>query len=519
MPRSQHGSIFDSGDFEVARDAVADQAAQTRLGFAVAARRVVTEDFGFLLPELQEDPRNLLHENAATRDGLVGLGRTMREPGSDGGNSGIPAAYTYFGQFLDHDITLDVVSAGLPDLFAGDLAPLPLEEVEDGLQNGRTATLELDSVYGPPAPRDGRRMTVGSVTEIGGRPDGKDDFNDLPRKPRSGVAADDRAALIGDSRNDENLIVAQMHVAFLRAHNELVRRGARFTEARRRLRRHYQHVALHDFLKRIVDPRVVDDVIANGNRVYDPEAANLFMPLEFSVAAYRFGHSMVRRDYNFNVNFPDATLGQLFGFTALSGELSPGGPADGFDTLPQNWIIQWENLVGGEGRFDRANRIDTKLVEPLFELPDLEGERLPGDRASLAVRNLLRGYLLRLPTGQAVARALRERLAGVREIPVLRSAEVVAAANSEEQARALREAGFHKRTPLWYYVLAEAAALGGGRRLGPVGSTIVAEVLIGLVRRSEDSILNVPGWEPSLPGAEPGRFTLNDLLRFAGVLP
>ena len=52
-----------------------------------------------------------------------------------------------------------------------------------------------------------------------------------------------------------------------------------------------------------------------------------------------------------------------------------------------------------------------------------------------------------------------------------------------------------------------------------MGSTIVAEVLIGLIRRSADSILNTPGWQPSLPGAQPGSFELADLLRFAGVLP
>ena len=84
-------------------------------------------------------------------------------------------------------------------------------------------------------------------------------------------------------------------------------------------------------------------------------------------------------------------------------------------------------------------------------------------------------------------------------------------------ASVLQSSGFLTRTPLWYYLLAEAKHH-GGQRLGPVGSTIVAEVLIGLVRRSDDSILRTPGWTPTLPAATPGQFNLADLLRFAKVL-
>jgi hypothetical protein len=517
MRRSSHGAVFDFETFVEARDAVADTSAEKSLGFAVAARRVVTEDFGFLLPELQDEPDNLLPESTATRNDLIALGQAMEAggPGASRASSGIPAAYTYFGQLVDHDITLDLISANVPNLVDEDLAPLSREDIEKNLQNGRTATLELDSVYGPPAPRDprdGKKMEIGTVAAVGGRPDEKDDFNDLPRGPESPDPAANRAAKIGDPRNDENLIVAQMHVAFLRAHNELVERGAKFLEARRRIRRHYQYIVLHDFLKRIVDHRIVGDVIENGNRIYDPDAAHLFMPLEFSVAAYRFGHSMVRADYNFNVNFPTASLDDLFMFTQLSGEMA------GLASLPENWIIQWENMVPGFGEFDRASRIDTNLVNPLAMLKNTQGQTLPELQRSLAARNLLRGYLLRLPTGQAVARALRRKLKGVRDVPVLKPAEIRAAANNRKQVEVLDRAGFLNRTPLWYYVLAEAALLGGGRRLGPVGGTIVAEVLVGLLRRSEDSILRRSGWEPSLPSAEPGKFTLSDLLKLAGVL-
>jgi hypothetical protein len=186
------------------------------------------------------------------------------------------------------------------------------------------------------------------------------------------------------------------------------------------------------------------------------------MPLEFAVAAYRFGHTMVRAAYNFNLNF----------------NLRPGG-------VPAS-------------------------LELLFNLQTLDGQREAGLAAMLSARNLLRGYRLRLPTGQAVANHLG--------LPTLTPEQLRAAAVNPQQEQALQDGGFLERTPLWFYLLAEAAH-GGGARLGPVGSTIVAEVLIGLIRRSADSILRTPGWAPFLPATVPGHFELADLLRFAGVLP
>ena len=143
------------------------------------------------------------------------------------------------------------------------------------------------------------------------------------------------------------------------------------------------------------------------------------------------------------------------------------------------------------------------------------------------MRNLLRGYLLRMPTGQAVARAMGRAPLTPAQIEAVAD-QVVPPAGEEAQVDVLRRTVFLERTPLWYYILAEAAAPqtagageaagGGGERLGPVGSTLVAEVLIGLVRRSKDSILDRAHWRPSLPSTQPGKFELVDLLRFAKVL-
>jgi hypothetical protein len=304
-----------------------------------------------------------------------------------------------------------------------------------------------------------------------------------------------------------------------------VRQGKGFAQAQRLLRQHYQHIVVHDFLRRVADEHIVDDILQHGNKFYKPSQRGFFVPLEYTVAAFRFGHTMVRPEYNFNLNFCDgrpgdfASLFLLFTFTALKGQLGFG---EGDNTLPENWIIEWENIIdaGGGMPFDKTRRLDPQLVEPLFHLRNFTGEEELDDGARLAVRNLLRGYLLRIPTGQAVATALGQAK--------LTPAQIEAAAVSPAQVEALRNGEFLERTPLWYYILAEAAAPveaapgeasgGGGQRLGPVASTLVAEVLIGLVRRSKDSILGRARWQPSLPSAQPGKFELVDLLRFAKVL-
>lgn len=532
MGRLPHGKIITEDVLARAQRHAAPPGGRAEAVSAVAAGE--GQPFDFLFPTLQEDPTNLLPQSPETVKHLKALAATMEDPDLPGADhdAPIPAAYTYFGQFVDHDITFEVQPGDLPPsasgdmahLLAEDMAPLPPAEIRNALRNFRTGTLDLDSLYGLPAPRDpanGAKMRLGQVVTLPPpqqkpflRPPGKTDDNDLPREPRSRDILHDRAALIGDPRNDENLIVGQLHLAFLKAHNRLVDEVGTFEQARRVLRQHYQYLVLADFLPRVADPGIVEQVRTSGNRWYDPDAGTLFMPLEFAVAAYRFGHTMVRAAYNFNLNFNlrpggvPASLELLFTFTALSGQLGD------FDTLPENWIIEWENVVGADAGTSRARRLDTQLAaigdKALFNLQTLDGQPEAGLAAMLSARNLLRGYRLRLPTGQAVA--------GHLGLPVLSPEQLRAAAANPQQEQALQDGGFLERTPLWFYLLAEAAH-GGGARLGPVGSTIVAEVLTGLIRRSEDSILRTPGWAPSLPAAVPGHFELADLLRFAGVLP
>lgn len=441
--------------------------------------------------------------------GLIALGRAMDETPSVGDHPDMPAGFTYFGQFLDHDLTFDQTQ-GLPD---SELTP---EEIEQG----RSPSLDLDSLYGRGPDLETRRLYADDrihlrigQTSVAGPPDEAEGLvlpNDLPRGDN---AADLDQATIGDPRNDENLAVAQTHLAFLKFHNAVVdmlalegSTGANlFTEARELVTKHYQWIVLHDFLPRIVEADVLDDVLTNGRQFYQIEnGREPTMPIEFSVAAYRLGHSMIRDTYSWNRNFEPATLGLLFFFSGGSGDM--GGD------LPSNWIIDWRRFYdfsGVEGvdappELNVTRPIDTALALDLGALPGFPVD----DKASLAVRNLLRGRLVGLPSGQAVAEAFG--------VPALTPEQV----RQGRHETVLRDNDLDGQTPLWYYILKEAEVLHNGERLGPVGSRILVETLVGLIEGSQISILPADGeaWQPMLPSQQPGHFTMVDLLLFVNDL-
>ncbi|MEZ4306717.1 MAG: heme peroxidase family protein [Polyangiaceae bacterium] len=387
---------------------------------------------------------------------LTALGTTMVAPTQAQPESNIPAVFTYFGQFVDHDITLDTTP--LPDV---ERDPL-------GLTNFRTPALDLDSVFGGGPKLSPHLYESDHVTlKVG--------TTEPARGPNTGDLPRDGAgkALLGDGRNDENLIVAQLHLSFLRFYNRIVQRFkdagtpplALFQTARRAAVWHYQWVVVHDFLPRIVGPEVITDILDHGRRFYSPTGPKPFMPVEFSVAAYRYGHSMVRQSYKFQVDtdatFPTASIAQFFTFTELFAAGSPSHTIAGtnWPMRPKDWrsFAELSPTAPPQG----AAPIDPILALSLGNLPHGDLSSQP----NLAVRNLQRGRFYGLPSGQAVATRMGvvpltpTQVAGGRAIPK-------SVANL---------------TPLWYYVLREAELVGGGNRLGPVGGRIVAEVLLGLL--------------------------------------
>jgi hypothetical protein len=410
------------------------------------------------------------------------------------------AGFTFLGQFLDHDMTFDPTSS------------LARRQDPESIRNFRIPALDLDSVYGG---GPGTSPYLYDQTVNGGRTtmlteiipgsaavsvDGSERF-DLPRNSQ-------QVALTGDPRNDENLIVSQLHLAMLRFHNAVVADVAAdlgpgftaeeiFAEAQRIVRWHYQWIVVHEFLPHTVGQPMTDDVLTNGPKFYrwrnDP-----FIPVEFSVAAYRFGHSQVRPSYraNFGTSATD-TAHQFFALLFDAAATPPEDPADlrGGRRAPRRFI-DWQTFFDfGDARVRPNKKIDTKLSSVLFALLS----QTPGSPTSLATRNLLRNLTMGVPSGQRVARAM--------SLPELAPGDLAD----------LVPYTLDKSTPLWFYVLREAEVTTNGEHLGPVGGRIVAEVIIGLLTGDNESYLNQqPDWTPSYGSS--GDFRIVDLLRTAGVV-
>ena len=407
------------------------------------------------------------------------------------------AGVTFFGQFLDHDMTFDSRSRlGFPSQ--------PIRSA-----NMRTPLLDLDSVYaggpsGTPELYDAADPNKLKI-ESGGR------FEDLPRNTTT------KAAFVGDPRNDENLIISGLHAAFLRFHNRAVdsvrdekpslSNDQVFVEARRLTTWHYQWMILHEFLPSIAGQPVISAVLDQGRRYYNPLRDDEFVPVEWQIV-YRFGHSMVRPSYRANMKGDN---GQPF--FAMIFDPKGEGSADPVDlrggARAARRFVGWQTFFDFGGAFSTDTRpnklIDTKISTPLFHLPlgAIAGGAPP---VSLMQRNLLRHLTWQVPSGQAIAREM--------------DVDQLAAADLSDLHAVMPS--FTQSTPLFYYILREAELMESGARLGPVGARIVAEVFIGLLQLDPQSYLKLqPGWKPTLPaaGGTPESFRMSDFLRFAGVDP
>ena len=453
--------------------------------------------------------------NVATQALLAQLGNLMGDAGrdpnisshnpADAGVSSIPAGFTYFGQFVDHDITLDVSST------------LDVATDANTINNMRSPTLDLDSVYGrgpgldpflysfPPSGATAIKFQRGMNTNTGpggpsntGAPGGMVAQSnwDVPRITGTNTA------VIGDPRNDENLIIVQFQHAMLRFHNAVVDlllaasfAGDIFAEAKRIVTHHYQWAVVNDFLRRVCGAAAVSSAMAT---VSAPVGSAFRMPVEFAVAAYRFGHSMIRDRYWVNFNFINATLDQVFEFNR-----NPRLP------VFSNWVVDF-NAFFDTGVsvpvHNKARKIDSVLANGLETLPGFSGMM-----QILATRNLRRSLALGLPSGQGMASTFG--------IVPMTAAQLTSGLPAAEVAVLNSSAGLLlNKTPLWYYVLREAAVLGDGNQLGPVGGRIVAETFVRILKRDASSYLNVSGgFAPMLPSAAPGDFTVADLVSFAGV--
>jgi hypothetical protein len=417
------------------------------------------------------------------------------------------AGTTFMGQFMDHDMTFDQTSA------------LGEETDPDDSPNTRSPALDLDAVYlgGPSrSPQlyghEGSRIKL--KVGFGGL------FEDLPRDERG-------VAILGDPRNDENIILAGLHAAFLLFHNKAVdyvkARNGRldddqvFVEARRLTRWHYQWMIVHEFLPLFIGRARTESILNAGRRFYRPRVP--FMPVEFQGAAYRFGHSMVRPSYRANRAGNVGTDPGAPAFFGMVFDPAGEGQADPVDlrggARQPRRFIGWETFFdfglqefNGSGPAVKPNKlIDARISTPLFLLPTATIAGFEkGQPISLPARNLLRGVTWSLPSGQDIARAIGADPLDPSELPQFPS-----------------DFRLNRSTPLWAYCLQEGFVREKGLTLGPVGGTIVGEVIIGLLQLDQRSYLAADSrWRPTLPqrdGRVTGNFRMVDFLTFAGVHP
>lgn len=376
-----------------------------------------------------------------------------------------PAGYTYFGQFIDHNITED----NTPMRDAGEVEPW--ETV-----NYRGPWLNLSGIYDRAYDRGGWKQlyqTDGLSFRLG-EPRVNGQQFDLPLDHRG-------FPVLTDERNNENIIVRQIHVMFLKLHNLAVEELRKdqpglsqretFVKARELVCWQYQYLVRHDFLRRVSCASVFKELVENDGSAIDWSVGGFSIPVESAQAALRFGHSMVRPHYNLSASHPKIALRDL---------LSGGEPRP----LGSDEAIHWPTLLGLR---ESAMRIDTGLASPLFKLESKDihsyiDAPMPHLPHPLPVRTLLRGAKNRLPTGQEVA----ERMGVAVVRPVLSTIDDI----EYDPASHLRSLGLDEATPLWYYILLEAEVNEKGATLGELGSRLVIETVNGALRHDPDSYLS-----------------------------
>lgn len=371
----------------------------------------------------------------------------------------LAAGYTFFAQFLFHDLTYE-------------FARRRSAERPPASGRGAPSALRLKTLYGPGPEMSPHLYRFYDQKYFSGQllPGPSGTKQDLPRN-RQGQA------LIADPRNDENVVLAQLHLGMIRFHNAVVEHlassgdsgKALFNEAQRQVQWHYQWVIVNDVLPQLVGEAQVKAAL---NRDIPREEAMTGLPLEVAQGVLRYLYSQVRLQYQIN---DDASVALL--------------PADEHDdtllrhrsqSIPSRLAVDWTRFFDlDEGPTQPSKLIDTKITPAFLDLPLVDDPR-PA-RRSVAVRFFLQGKRTGLPSGEDVARSLGEPAT----LP---------------STSALRTLGL-KATPLLYYVLAESEHQfqdTNEDRLGPVAGRLLAETLLRSLRFDPQSYLNAhPGFTPA----------------------
>jgi hypothetical protein len=475
-------------------------------------------------------------------------GATYTDPAAaEAENPNLPAVFTFVGQFIDHDLTFN--GANLFDDQSGD----------NSFPDFASPQLDLDSVYGgrgyPTTPPDPALKDIISNKYVF-----NDDMSfklvrlgpnayDLTRWPHPGYHGPDQpsrdgSAFIFDPRNDENQLVLHVHILLMRVHNKLLKQlyagGAldphkpadaeqAWAAVKHEVIANWQSVVLNDYLPRVCQPDVLAWVLAqlqlsgHGAMKYKPAAdGTLQMPHEFAIA-FRFGHSMLRTAYNLNGAGPI----QLFNNRDLTrkGDLRGGRP------LTRDHVIDWDFFYP-QNEFDAplSLKIDSKVTSVVFDLPESAIPDSIKTTGNLPFRNLTRSREIDIACGEDLANFFgitdpsklltRYQVEPNDQAHYLFEADVdiYTATGGKPPAgdplTGVKDTSF--KTPLWYYVLKEGEIFERGERLGPLGSRIVAEVILGGIFYGKDTSFDY-NWNSQITGNNIVK--LRDLIDFVNETP
>lgn len=460
------------------------------VGLACAHAQSMTREPRGYYSRLFPDPAEpILRDDEAK---LVELGRAMRYEVEREGTLTPRVGYTYFGQFLGHDLTFDTT---------------PLEgpySAPERTPNYRTPFLDLDHVYGGGPERSphlyegdegAETFKVGATTPTGY-------LRDLPVKHGMVLIGDQQ-----DTRNLDNLILRQLHVVFLKFHNEAIKQlsskppaitgienlgaGSVFERAHRLVRWHYQWIVRHDYLPRILHTSIWNHQERRTPAKLDAEGG-YSVPTEFALAGFRFGHSMVRNAYRLNCRTKRVVIAELM---ALGQKAAP---------IADDYLLEWGTFLDGlptSGPQASSSYIDTSISRAMHGLSPatirLANAMEPPDPSNLPVRTLIRGARAGLPSGQEAAETLLEQ--GLITAQDLLTKEELTRDTCDRSGSVLRQAGLEQNTPLFYYLLKEAELRAEGLTLGPVGSYIVSEAIQGSLESDPDGYMAMAGKKWELP--------------------
>lgn len=373
-------------------------------------------------------------------------------------NNRILQGYTYFGQFIAHDV-LEATNPKCRSRFV-------------------TPQLNLDSLYGD--------FNYGNKWRTLFHANGKfvhnqDDQHDL-------VRAADGKALIPEQRNDENVIIAQLHVFWQRVHDAIVESESLNTNleiavgsARRKTILTFQLLTLTDFAPLIFTDLVYDQYFKNHRTYLEPRVSGI--PLTFSRAAFRFGHSLVRQNYRLNQNQSSEDLKDL-----LQGNRSDR-------RIPATMAINWELFFTDKHGENTSFLVDPVITTTMENVPNCEPAT---QEINIASQNLMAGAIL--GSGHDLVQSLLAQPNG------LTMASDLALSPLQDLGPPFKglDGMTIQELPLWPYILLEASQVSRGFRLGPLGSIICAETFRWMIESSSISIY------------KKGQFNSADVMRAMG---